>query len=61
MAKFKIGDKIKHEKYGVGVIKDIDSACIDFYYKADFTGHGGDGTKVWLPKRIKNKVATKIA
>lgn len=60
MAKFNVGDKIKHIKYGIGVITGIDNTCNDFYYNTDFTGKGGDGTKVWLPKHMKSKIATKI-
>lgn len=51
--KFAVGDVIKHPTYGVGVIKKIDTGIYpdyDFFYDADFTGKGGDGTKVWLSK-----------
>ncbi len=55
--KFAVGDIIRHPTYGVGSIKKISSdADYDFYYDADFTGKGGDGTKVWLPKRKTEKI-----
>jgi hypothetical protein len=50
---FAVGDVIKHPKYGTGVITKVSFNHIDnydFFYHADFTGKGGDGTKVWLPK-----------
>lgn len=53
--KFAAGDIIRHPTYGVGVIKKI-SDDYDFYYDADFTVSGGDGTKVWLPKRKTEKL-----
>ncbi len=57
---FAVGDVIKHPKYGKGVIKKIDTGMspdFDFFYDADFTGKGGDGTKVWLPKAKTEKTA----
>lgn len=55
--KFAAGDIIRHPTYGVGVIKKISAdADYDFYYDADFTASGGDGTKVWLPKRKTEKI-----
>lgn len=51
--KFAIGDIIKHPRYGIGVIRQIDDRMFpnyEFFYDADFTGRKGDGTKVWLPK-----------
>lgn len=53
---FAAGDVIRHPIYGVGVIKKISADTdYEFYYDADFTGKGGDGTKVWLPKRKTEK------
>lgn len=48
-----VGDRIKHPKYGIGVVKKFDNGMYpdyEFFYDVDFTGKGGDGTKVWLPK-----------
>lgn len=48
-----VGDRIKHPKFGVGVVKQVKGGMFpdyDFFYDVDFTGEGGDGTKVWLPK-----------
>lgn len=48
-----VGDRIKHPKYGVGVVRKFDNGMYpdyEFFYDVDFTGKGGDGTKVWLPK-----------
>lgn len=61
MTKFNVGDSMLHAKYGVGVVKKVDKDNPDFYYFTDFTAKGGDGTKVWLPKYMSNKVASKIA
>lgn len=59
--KFKIGDKIKHPKYGIGVVRQISRIPGDeFHYDVDFSIRGGDGTKVWLHKRKTEKVATKL-
>lgn len=61
---FAVGDTIKHPKYGVGVIKKIDTGMFpdyDFFYDADFTGKGGDGTKVWLPKVKTERDCEKVA
>ena len=57
---FKVGDVIKHPTYGKGVIKKVAEGMFpdyDFFYDADFTGKGGDGTKVWLPKVKTEKSA----
>lgn len=57
---FKVGDHIKHPRYGKGVIKKIADGMFpdyDFFYDADFTIKGGDGTKVWLPKAKTEKTA----
>lgn len=57
---FKVGDVIKHPKYGRGVIRKIEANVLDlydFFYDTDFTGKGGDGTKVWLPKLKTEKQA----
>lgn len=51
--KLAVGDRIKHPKYGVGVVKQVENRMFpdyDFFYDVDFTGKDGDGTKVWLPK-----------
>lgn len=48
-----IGDHVKHPKFGVGVVKQYDTRMFpdyEFFYDVDFTGKGGDGTKVWLSK-----------
>ena len=55
--KFNIGDKIIHPKYGRGVVTRIGTRIPEHYYDVDFTGRGGDGTKVWLPKKEAEKVA----
>lgn len=53
---FADGVRIKHPTYGVGVIKAHDADNYDFFYYAEFTGKGGDGTKVWLSKVKAEKV-----
>lgn len=54
---FAAGNVIRHPIYGVGIIKKISAnADYDFYYDADFTASGGDGTKVWLPKCKTEKI-----
>lgn len=57
---FKTGDIIKVANYGKGVIKKIevnDPDFYDFFYFADFTRKGGDGSKVWLPKKKTERQA----
>lgn len=54
-----VGDRIKHPKYGIGVVKQVENRMFpdyDFFYNVDFTGKGGDGTKVWLPKAKTEKL-----
>lgn len=53
---FAVGTKIKHPIYGVGVITRIGTRLPEHYYDADFTGRGGNGAKVWLPKKKTEKV-----
>lgn len=57
-----VGDRIKHPKYGIGVIRGFKRGMFpdpEFFYDADFTGKGGDGTKVWLPK-VKTERLEKV-
>lgn len=52
------GDMLKHPVYGSGIVKNIEENKVEnyeFFYYADFTGKGGDGTKVWLPKEKTEK------
>lgn len=58
--KFAVGDVIKHPKYGIGNIKQVDSNNYDFFYYTDFCGNGGDNTKAWLPKIWSERNCTLI-
>ena len=44
-----LNETVFHEKYGKGIVKDIDSKNKNFFYLVYFN----DGTKVWLPKNSK--------
>jgi len=58
-----IGDRIKHSKYGEGVIRKIDDSVYPnyaFFYYVDFSGKKGDGTKIWLPKHQTEKNCEKL-
>lgn len=62
---FAAGDRIKHPKYGVGIVRQVASdnhmfPDFEFFYDVDFCGRRGDGTKVWLPKVKTEKECEKI-
>lgn len=61
MKELQVGSKIYVPAHGVGLIKQINySSITDFYFYVDFCRKGGDGTKVWLPKRYVERMAKRV-
>lgn len=47
-----IGDTVRHNKYGMGFVHQIDPNDRDFHYDIHFPETiGGDGTMIWMPKK----------
>lgn len=47
-----IGDTVRHNKYGMGFVHQIDPSDRDFHYDIHFPETmGGDGTMIWMSKK----------
>ena len=51
MAKYKINDKVTHNKFGNGFVKQFDKKNLELYALIEFD----DGCRIWFPKWQFNK------